>query len=343
MVQINWYSDFIISVQFVPSIPLSSSITCSFSRGRRRGLVPAALPALPRHRGDQHRRDRPLLRPGRRPLHRLPGLLPQRGLLREPDAARHLPPAALAGPRVVAGGGRCGAGVERTAHGSFFKGDLFYHQGVSGISRCKPLWGAELPPPEGSAKQHDAIRLSRSIFCKVHFCKAEKFVFLNCLEDAGKTHTPTRKRTRKQTIIDAFVKGNTPVQHWIADHEIRPGVIQGIMELPLSMCLAKRRAVYRSSALYKVCVWSQQNPTDGRDWQPSCLFVCFYISKSYLKLTSERKSYNVIIARMVRLVIFFLCIRSGVDLNREWAFHSFFSDQFSLIRTGSKGLVRFVP
>ena len=139
--------------------------------------MPAPLPALPRHRGDQCRRDGSLLRPGRRPLQRLPGLLPQRRLLRGPDAARHLPPAALAGARVVAGGRRR-AGVERPAPRPLF------NQGG------------------GGGKQRDSMRLSRSIFFyQSTFCKAEEILFLNSLGDPGKhtrQHTHTHKYENKQ-------------------------------------------------------------------------------------------------------------------------------------------------
>ena len=98
----------------------------------------------------------------------------------------------------------------------------------------------------------------------------------------------------------------------------------------LSMCLAKRRPLYRPSTLYRLCVWSQQNSTDGRKWWPSCLWCVSIFLSLIWNLTSERKSYNVIIARMVRLVIFYLCIRSVVDtpcgeLNREWVFLFFWS------------------
>ena len=113
--------------------------------------MPAPLPALPRHRGDQCRRDGSLLRPGRRPLQRLPGLLPQRRLLRGPGAARHLPPAALAGARVVAGGRRR-AGVERPAP--------------------RPLFN------QGGGEANNAIRCvfrDPFFFIKVHFARRKKY------------------------------------------------------------------------------------------------------------------------------------------------------------------------
>jgi hypothetical protein len=69
----------------------------------------------------------------------------------------------------------------------------------------------------------------------------------------------------------------------------------------LSMCLAKRRPLYRPSTLYRLCVWSQQNSTDGRKWWPSCLWCVSIFLSLIWNLTSERKSYNVIIARILPL------------------------------------------
>ena len=145
-------------------------------------------------------------------------------------------------------------------------------------------WHLQLPPPERSAKhQHDLIRLSRSIFCKVHFCKVEKFLFLNSLEDAGKTHTNTRTQTWKQTFIDPHVKGNKPC---IADHKIRTLSFK-MSSSCLCQCVKQNSAHSTSLQCCTKCVSEAnrtQTPTQhgrGTDWQPFCLW-CVYIFLSLI-------------------------------------------------------------
>lgn len=83
-------------------------------RGGRRRLLPPPLPALPRHRGDQFGRHRPLLRPGRRPLFRLQGLFQKRRLLRGTDPTRDLSHPALVLGRLVAACAVCVSALDET-------------------------------------------------------------------------------------------------------------------------------------------------------------------------------------------------------------------------------------